>query len=156
MTDKGLFITRDLTHLDIIFVNLVNITRENVYLIEPVYDDITNFDRFATVVAKSGPFCSLIGVRTTTSARLNVPVLASNLLQLNLSEIGEFMDNGLALAFKAGKCGMLDYKGNWAIPCRYDSMDIMPMAATTWYSKANAAFSRPMAPSWWSPYTTQS
>lgn len=100
------------------------ITRENVYLIEPVYDDITNFDRFATVVAKSGPFCSLIGVRTTTSARLNVPVLASNLLQLNLSQIGEFMDNGLALAFKAGKCGMLDYKGNWAIPCRYDSMDI--------------------------------
>jgi hypothetical protein len=100
------------------------ITRENVYLIEPIYDDITHFDRFSTVVAKSGPFNALIGVRTTTSPRLNIPVLASSILQLNLSEIGEFMDNGLALAYKAGKCGMLDYKGNWAIPCRYDSMDI--------------------------------
>lgn len=102
------------------------ITRENVYLIEPVYDDITHFDRYATVVAKSGPFSSLIGVRTVTSAKLNVPVLASNLLQLNLSEIGEFLDNGLALAAKAGKYGMLDYKGNWAIPCRYDSLDLNP------------------------------
>ena len=63
------------------------ITRENVYLIEPVYDTITKFDRFATVVATSGPFKSLIGVRTTTSPRLNVPVLASTLLQLNLNEI---------------------------------------------------------------------
>lgn len=100
------------------------ITRENVYLIEPVYDTVTHFDRFATVVAKSGPYNALIGVRSTTSSRLNIPVLASNILQLNLSEIGEFMDNGLALAYKAGKCGMLDYKGNWAIPCRYDSIDL--------------------------------
>jgi len=100
------------------------ITRENVYLIEPVYDTVSHFDRFATVVAKSGPFHALIGVRTATSAKLNVPVLASNILQLNLTEIGEFMDNGLALAYKAGKCGMLDYKGNWAIPCRYDAMGI--------------------------------
>ena len=100
------------------------ITRENVYLIEPVYDTVTHFNRFGSVVAKTGPFYALIGVRTATSAKLHVPVLASNILQLNLSGIGEFMDNGLTKAYKDDKCGMLDYKGNWAIPCRYDAMEI--------------------------------
>lgn len=102
------------------------ITRENVYLIEPIYDTISRFDRYSTVIAESGPSKSLIGVRTTTSVRLNVPVLSSKILQLNLTEIGEFSDDGIALAAKAGKYGMLDYNGNWAIPCRYDSIDINP------------------------------
>ena len=112
------------------------ITRENVYLIEPVYDTVSHFDRFATVVAKSGPFSALIGVRTATSAKLNVPVLASNILQLNLTEIGEFMDNGLALAFKAGKCGMLDYKGNWVIQPTFEDAKLF---IKTWNNRVAPA-----------------
>lgn len=95
------------------------ITREAIYLIEPVYDEITNFDAFSTVVAESGPFKTLIGVRSTTSPRLGIPVLASNLLQMNLAELGEFTEEGLAWASKSGKWGLLNSQGNWVIPCEY-------------------------------------
>ena len=102
------------------------ITRENVYLIEPVHDTISIFDQYATVVAESGPFKTLIGVRSAISPRLGVPVLVCNFLQMNLSEIGEFSENGLAFAAKSGKYGMLNTKGEWAIPCQYESLDLNP------------------------------
>ena len=102
------------------------ITRENVYLIEPEYDAISDFDSNATVIAESGPFKALIGVRSVISPRLGIPVLTGSILQLNLSEIGEFSAEGLALASRAGKYGMLNTKGAWAVACRYDSIDINP------------------------------
>ena len=102
------------------------ITRENVYLIEPVHDTISVFDQYATVIAESGPFKTLIGVRSAISPRLGVPVLVCNFLQMNLSEIGEFSENGLAFAAKSGKYGMLNTKGEWAIPCQYESLDLNP------------------------------
>jgi hypothetical protein len=102
------------------------ITRENVYLIEPTYDNISLFDSYATVIAESGPFKTLIGVRSAISPRLGVPVLVSNFLQMNLSELGEFSEDGLALASKSGKSGMINPKGEWVIPCRYDVLDLNP------------------------------
>ena len=97
------------------------ITREGIYLIEPLYDTISVFDSFATVVAKQGPSLILIGLRTGTSNKHDIPVPVSNVLEVNLSEITPFAEDGTAWAKRAGKWGIIDNFGKWIVPCRYDS-----------------------------------
>lgn len=97
------------------------ITRENVYLFEPEYDTISRFDNSSVVVAKLGPNLSLLGVRSAPSQKLDLTVLTGNILQVNLSEIREFSDQGIAWAARAGHWGMMNIKGKWILPCEYDS-----------------------------------
>lgn len=97
------------------------ITRENVYLIEPLYDTLSRFDKFNTVVASMGPFKTLMGVRSGMNARADFPIVVSNILEVNLQAIDPFNEDGVAWASRSGKWGILDYRGRWAVPCKYDS-----------------------------------
>ena len=105
------------------------ITRENVYLITPDYDTISRFDENALVVAKMGPSNMLLGVRTVTSPRLQIPVLTGNVLQVNLKELCDFNEAGYAWACRAGKWGLLSKKGDWTVPCEYSSWYQLPGVA---------------------------
>lgn len=97
------------------------ITRENVYLVRPEYDTVSRFDQNALIVAVMGPNKMLMGVRSMISPRIGVPVLTSNVLQVNLTDLEPFNGEGLAWASRAGKWGMLNTKGEWVLPCEYDS-----------------------------------
>lgn len=97
------------------------ITRENVYLIEPLYDTLSRFDNFNTLVASMGPFKTLMSVRSGMSANLNQPIVVSNILEVNLQNIDPFNEDGLAWASRGGKWGVIDCRGKWLVTCRYDS-----------------------------------
>ena len=97
------------------------ITRENQYLIEPLYDTLSRFDKFSTTVAAMGPFKTLMGVRGGMGARADFPVVVSSILEVNLQNIDPFNDDGIAWASRSGKWGILDSRGKWRVPCRYDS-----------------------------------
>ena len=102
------------------------ITRENVYLFTPDYDTISRFDDNALVVAKMGPSTMLLGVRTVQSSKLHIPVLTGNVLQVNLTDLGEFNEQGRAWACRAGKWGLLGTNGQWVLPCEYSYWEEIP------------------------------
>lgn len=97
------------------------ITRENVYLVRPEYDTVSRFDQNSLIVAAMGPNKMLMGVRSMISPRINVAVLTSNVLQVNLTDLEPFNEQGLAWASRGGKWGLLNTKGEWVLPCVYDS-----------------------------------
>ena len=102
------------------------ITRENVYLFEPEFDSISEFGNLSVVVAQTGPNISLLGLRSTPHPKLEINVLTGTVLQVNLSEIKEFSQDGNAWAARAGRWGILNTKGKWILPCEYDSWTEVP------------------------------
>jgi len=99
------------------------ITRENVYLLKPEYDTVSRFDNNALIVAAMGPTKMLMGVRSMLSPKLQIPVLTADILQVNLTELEPFSEQGLAWACRSNKWGLLNTKGEWVLPCEYDSWE---------------------------------
>ena len=115
------------------------ITRENVYLIPPDYDTVSRFDENALVVAKTGPFKTLLGVRSIMNNRLHLQVLTGNVLQVNLSELCDFNQAGCAWACRSDKWGLLSTRGTWTLPCEYSSWYRIPGIDAYGVEKENKA-----------------
>jgi len=98
------------------------ITRENVYLVEPVYDTVSRFDTFSTIVATMGPFKTLMGLRGSISQRLEIPVVVSDILEVNLEEKEDFSAEGRSWAKKAGKWGVIGTDGKWILINKYHNL----------------------------------
>ena len=99
------------------------ITKENVYLILPVYDEVTNFDEGGNAVGTAAGLKSLLGANPALSDRKTFQTLAGTILKMNLSDISPFNEYGAAKACEQEKWGLLNRKGTWILPAEYDSLD---------------------------------
>lgn len=96
------------------------ISREGIYFIEPDYEYISNFGIYSTAMARSGSTYTLFGVEKTHSDNLKADVLKAVILGKGFSAEISYSMKGLGIAIKDGKYGIIDTKGQWALPCEYD------------------------------------
>lgn len=99
------------------------ITKENVYLILPVYDEVTNFDEGGNAVGSAAGFKSLFGVNPALSEKKTFQTLSGTILKMNLNDITPFNEYGVAKACEESKWGLMNRKGAWILPAEYDSID---------------------------------
>lgn len=99
------------------------ITKENVYLFPPSYDNLTDFDKEGNAVGTCEGFMSLLGVHPALNERKTFETLAGSILKLNLTDIGPFNEYGIAKASELSKWGLLNRKGSWVLPAGYDSIE---------------------------------
>ena len=112
------------------------ITRENVYLFQPAYESLTDFDGAANAVGTANGTSALLGVAAATSEKGGFQTLTGTVLADNLSGLGPFNANGLAWARKNGLWGMMNRKGEWTLSARYDSYETLSAEGLTRVTKA--------------------
>lgn len=96
------------------------ITQENVYLFEPGYDALTDFDEGAVAVGVNGDTKTLLGVIPSMAAKGKFRTLVGIPRLSNLTDVRDFMASGLAWASVSGRWGLLTRKGFWQLPAEYD------------------------------------
>lgn len=96
------------------------ISREGIYFIEPDYEYISNFGIYSTAMGRNGSTYTLFGVEKAHSDNLKADVLKAVILGKGFSAEISYSMKGLGIAIKDGKYGIIDTKGQWAMPCEYD------------------------------------
>jgi len=97
------------------------ITREGIYLIEPRYEDLTDFDAGGNAVGTFSGKKELLGVISVPNAKGSFQTLIGNILASGIDEIEPFRDNGIAWASRGGKWGIETRTGKWLIYPNFDS-----------------------------------
>lgn len=96
------------------------VSREGIYFIEPDYEYISNFGIHSTAMARKGSTYTLFGVEKAYSENLRTDVLKAVILEKGFSSEFSFSMRGYGIAMKGGLYGLIDTKGQWAVPCEYD------------------------------------